>query len=670
MLTKWSTNNLFADYVYGVRSSLTTFFKSACILKTQQMLFSSASGKLRITSWLGCLFFFVSIAALAADKTSEPPELFTRIDRYSVAYLINDNGSFSETRDIAITVLKEQAIPGVKQTSITYSTSIQKAEVIAAYTKKADGRRIDSPKSNFQIESNSGKDKDAPVFSDLTTMTVVFPELEVGDTVVFSYRLTATEPMFPNHFSMQENFPKSTEYDEVRIRVDAPTTLWTQYQARALKEVLNTEQNGRKILEWTFENRTPIKSKRKDFSVYDIEGNPGLEFSTFRSYTEIAAAYGDRARSKAVATDRIRALAADITKDSKTPRETARALYDWVAVNITYAGNCIGLGAVVPHDTDFILDNRMGDCKDHATLLQALLATKDIDSTQALVNSGSAYRLTKIPLVAMVNHVINYIPAFNLYADSTSNSTPFGMLPFPDADKPILLVDGYREGIRTPALAVGTNRQTMKTTVRIQSDGSLTGEVGVSLNGVFAVSARSSMRQMKQEKQDTLVKDIYQRMGYIGSGTFEKDDPTALTDSYNYRVKLEIKNLFQYPGAGAFGIGPFFYNEAPISSYLAGAMRNDDERVDSACSSGHSVEDYTYVLPKGMKVLSIPANMKVTNSFLSYEASYKRKGNVITVHRSLDDRTKGHVCAPQMADEYQEFAKQVLPNLKAQVIYK
>lgn len=639
-------------------------------MKTLSMSFPSTSGKQRTSLWLACVLFFVSLSALASDKASESPELFTRIDRYSVAYLINDNGSYSETREMAVTVLKEQALPRVKQTSVTYSTSIQKAEVIEAYTKKAGGRRIDSPKSNFQIESNTGKDKDAPVFSDLTTMTVVFPELEVGDTVVFSYRLTAVEPMFPNHFSTQENFPKTVEYDEVRIRVDAPATLWTQYQARELKEILNTEQNGRKIIEWSYENRTPINSKRKDFTVYDIESNPGFEFSTFKAHAEIAAAYGERARSKAIVTERIRTLAGDITKDSKTPRDEARALYDWVAVNITYAGNCIGLGAVVPHDTDFILDNRMGDCKDHATLLQALLAAKGIESTQALVNSGSAYRLTKVPLVTMVNHVINYIPSFNLYADSTSNATPFGMLPFYDADKPVLLVDGHRDGVRTPALAVGTNRQTMKTLVTIQPDGSLTGEVDVTLNGVFAVNMRSNMRQMKKETQDTLVKDMYQRMGYIGGGSFEKDDPTELTDIYRYRAKLEVKNLFQYPGAGAFGIGPFFYNEAPISGYLAGAIQNDDERVDSACTSGQSIEDYTYVLPKGMKVLSIPGDLKVSNSFLSYEASYKRKGNVITVRRSLSDKTSGHVCSPQMADEYRVFAQKVLPNLKAQVIYR
>ena len=35
----------------------------------------------------------------------------------------------------------------------------------------------------------------------------------------------------------------------------------------------------------------------------------------------------------------------------------------------------MGIGAVVPRDMDVVLDAKMGDCKDHATVMQALLAS-------------------------------------------------------------------------------------------------------------------------------------------------------------------------------------------------------------------------------------------------------------------------------------------------------
>lgn len=625
-------------------------------------------------SLLSALVLLCSIVSapsvFSAEQKDDGPELSTRISRYHVTYLLNGDGSFVEERETAVTILKEEAVKEEKRAAVTYSTSIQKADVLQAYTQKKDGRRIDVPKNNYQVESNTGKGKDAPVYSDLTTLTVVFPDVEVGDTLVFSYRLAAKEPMFPGQFSTQEAFPRMVAYDDVRVRIDAPASLWAQHQARGMKEVRNEEKDGRKILEWTYANPAPVKSRRKNYSVYEVETEPGVAYSTFHDYEEIARAYGVRANTKAEVTERIRKLADEIAKEAKSPRDISRALYDWTALNITYAGNCIGLGAVVPRDTDIILDNRMGDCKDHATLLQALLAAKGIVSAQALVNAGSSYQLMRIPVVSMVNHVINYIPSLNLYVDSTANYIPFGMLPQGDIGKPVLLVDGYREGARTPSMPIGSNRQELKTSLTIQPDGSVTGRTQVSVAGLYAVTARSRMRHMKKETEETLVHDYYKHWGLIGSGAFEKDDPQALADHYRYGASFEIKDLIPYPGSGAFGIWPLFYNEAPVTNFVSQAMQVDDEPVDSACLSGYSVEEYSIVLPKGMKVLSIPPNAKISNSFLTFEATYKLKGNTLSVRRVMDDRTPGYICSPQVSEEYQVFARKVLPNLKAQVVYQ
>ncbi len=611
--------------------------------------------------------FFVS-SAQASTENEQAPELFTRYEHYYASFHVNEDGSSTESRDWAMTVLKEAAVAGAKQTSITYSTSIEKAEVVEAYTRKADGRRIDSPKSNFQVEVNSGKDKDAPVFSDLTTLTVVFPEVTVGDTVVFSYKITQIEPMFPKQFSVMEVFPKEYPYDDVRVRIDAPSSLWAQYEARGMTEKLS-ERDGRKIIEWAFQNKQPSKNKRRNYSVYDLEKEAGYAFSTFKSYSEIAEAYGVRARPKAAVTERVRKLADEIVSDKKTPREQIRALYDWVATNISYAGNCIGVGAVVPHDIPFILDNRMGDCKDHATLLQTLLAARNIQSTQALVNAGSAYRLPRIPVVSVVNHVINYIPDLNLYVDSTSETTPFGMLPFTVADKPALLVDGFKEGTRTPALAAGTNRQHMKTVAKINPDGSIAGNIEVTLKGMFAVSTRAGLRHMPKDQEEDLVKNVFKSYGYLGSGKIDKEDPKELLDTYQYKVIFEMKEFMQRPGAGAFSIYPLFSSQAPIQHFVRAAVE-PEETVDVACTNGTSVEEYVFQFPKDMKILSVPENMNISNNFLSYNASYRLRGNILTVKRTFDDKTRGNVCSPDVTSAYKAFAAKVLPNIKAQVVYK
>ncbi len=605
-------------------------------------------------------------SALAA--TGDPLELQTRFSYYHANYFINEDGTAIESHEWSKTVLKETALERSKSASVGYSTSAQKAEVIAAYTLKADGKRIDVPKDNYQVEVNSGKGKDSPVYSDWTTLTVVFPDVAVGDKVVFSYKLIQTEPMFPRQYSTAQYFYDQVAYDDVRVRFDYPASMWVQYEARGMKETANETKGDRKIVEWSYANPQPLKTERRDYSVFDSDKVVGLSFSTFKTYADIAAAYGERALPKAAVTDRITKLAAEIVKDKTSPKEQARALYEWVATHITYAGNCIGIGAVVPRDTSFILDNKMGDCKDHATLLQALLAARGIKSTQALLNSGSAYQLAKVPVVSTVNHVINYLPEFDLYVDSTSSSTPFGLLPYGDEDKPVLLVEGYKDGAKTRVPPVGSNKQHVKSVLKFAPDGSVSGDIDISLHGISAVQTRSWARDITKEAEEDLVKNMYRQQGMIGSGKLIKDDPQELTDNYHYKASFNAEKFIKLPGAGAFYIHPPLNVSTPIYSFLQTAM--EPETVDVACSSINATEEYTIELPKTVKVLSIPDNLKVANDFVAYTASYKLKGNILTVKRTLDDRTPGNVCKPQVFVEYKKIAEKAIDNLKEQVLYK
>jgi transglutaminase-like putative cysteine protease len=621
--------------------------------------------KFAFATFLAALVFCCPAHAAAGD----PIELQIRFDYYHATYVINADGTAVESHEWSKSVLKETALEWSKRASVSYSTSAQKGEVVAAYTMKADGRLIDVPKDNYQFEVNSGKGKDSPVYSDWTTMTVVFPDVAVGDKVVFSYKLTQTEPMFPGHYSTVHYFNDQTAYDDVRVRFDYPASMWIQHEARGMKESANEIKGDRKIVEWTYANPKPVKSDRRNYSVFDADKVNGLSFSSFKTYADIAAAYGERALPKAAVTERIRKLAADIVKDKTAPRDQARALYEWVATNITYAGNCIGIGAVVPRDVDFVLDNKMGDCKDHATLLQALLSSRGIKSSQALVNSGSAYKLAKVPVVSTVNHVINYLPAFDLFVDSTSDSTPFGMLPYGDQDKPVLLVEGYKAGMKTPVPPLGSNKDIVKNKFRIGDDGSVSGSIEVYQQGVSAVSTREWARNLSKDTEEDMIRDIYRAQGRIGSGKFAKDDPAELTDKYHYKADYKAEKFIKLPGAGAFYIYAPLGIATPIHSYLQSELEPEKE-ADITCSGGTITEEYTIDLPKRMKVLSVPENMRVSSEFATYTATYKLKGNVLTVKRTLEDRTRGNVCTPEISAAYEKFAEKAMDNLKEQVLYK
>lgn len=618
---------------------------------------------------LALLFSLLASVYATATHAATAPELYTRLNRYAQDYVVQQDGTFVEQTEWSMTVLKEQALAGAKRASISYSTSIQSAEIVSAYTLKPDGRRIDAPKSNYQIRTNNGRDGAGPVFSDRTSLTVVFPELAVGDTVVFAYRLSASEPLFPGQFSVTDVFSRATAMDEVNIRIDTPSSLWVQFHAHDMQEKVTQTADGRRIVEWTLSNPEPSKTERKDYSVYEDGQEPGYAFSTFRDYQAITSAYGERATPKAAVTPRIQELADRIAADRKGQKAQARALYDWVVTNITYAGNCIGLGAVVPHDVDFVLDNRMGDCKDHATLLQALFSARGIASEQALLNSGSSYALPRIPVVSTVNHVVNYLPELDIYLDATSKSTPFGMLPYADQDKPVLHVTRFRDGARTPPMIAGTNIQEAHSVITIQPDGSAQSTVKIALKGQFATESRAWMRNVSSDDEADVVKNVLNSFGYEGDGVFTKADPKPLLADYDYGAQLNFSPMLNLPGPGAFMIIPGFFSPAPVAAFI-GAATQDVEPQKIACSNGRTVETYIYHFPKNVKVLSVPKNMALDSTTLTYQAVYSLEGNTLNVRRELDDRTPGNTCSAELVREQREFLKKIAPNVKAQVLYE
>lgn len=611
-------------------------------------------------------------AAAAASANAEG-EQSARNERLHWIYTVEPNGAYVEQRESALKILREDAVERAKYESISYSASLQTLDVVEAYTLKPDGRRIAVPKSNYQVETNNGRGDGGPAFSDLATTQLVFADVAVGDTVVLNYRLVGKQPMFDGQFSDIGAFDDDDYVGDVRVVFDVPASMWTQKQAYGgLKMVRDEVVGDRRIVEWRYSNLNPVERKRTFYAPFELERRNGYAFSTFRSYADIARAYGERALPKAVPTARVRKLADEIAAGKTGQREIAQALYEWVSLNINYAGNCIGLGAVVPRDQAFVLDNRIGDCKDHATLLQALLAAKDIEATQALINASAMYKLPQVPVAASVNHVLNYLPGLDLYLDATAKGIPFGELPGAVAGKPVLRVDQPELAARTPGPAKLANRQRLDTQVVVLEDGSLKGSMKVELSGQPAIQFRAGTRELTEKDAGELVKNVFQRGGIQASGSFRQDDPKPLRSQHAYQVEFEARQALPVPGA--FALAPMFINPLPVTSLVGSGGVDiadvDKDEGDGMCTGGRSEEIYRIEFPKAMKVLAVPQDFRLESNGSRYEATYRLEGNVLHARRLVEDVTEGPVCSGDYNRAYAEFARKVLPNLKAQVVYQ
>jgi len=622
------------------------------------------------------IFLSVLIAAVVILLNSLPARAhdaakdfagYTKYAWYHAHYDVNPDGTHVETQAWALKVLSEQGVSEAQQMPITYSNQMEKLEILSAYTLKKDGRKIEVPPGNFQDQANTGKDEAAPMFSDERTMTVAYPDVAVGDSAVLSYKLTQKEATFPGNFSVLQTFSKFEVYDDVQISVSAPASLGLRVYSRGVEGGEAPSSNGRRNWAWSYKNEQVATPESG--SVSPLDYGPLIIATTFKDYGALAEAYNARAKTKLQQTDRIKKLANDLTRNAHTPHDQAKALYDWVSQNIKYAGNCVGVGAVVPHDADLVLTNRMGDCKDHTGLLQALLAVKGIASVPTLIDTASAYTLPEVPCIDAFNHVISYIPLLDLYADSTSPYSSFGSLPSSDQGKPVVQTIDFTGIKHTPLPKWDDSQSRSKTVVNIHADGAADGETELYMKGERAGAYRYEMTYLQPNMVDLMVRRALTYNGFTGTGTMDLGDLKDIADTYSYSSKYKVSDAINLPGPGAISLkSPFDGNT--IFMQFIGTADAPDPTVDFVCTGGYAKQELTIHLPKDVKVMAIPRNVEVKGKYQTYKATYQQNGSTVTVVREIEDRTQGPVCTPDVAAEYKKFAPGVRKDLKAQLLYE
>jgi len=609
---------------------------------------------------VGLLLAMLLLAPLALGAEQGAYKVVKNTD----SFVLNADASFSDTGTLAMQVLSEQGIAALNQAELNYSTSLQDLTILEAYTLKPDGRHVAVPAANIQdrdVIAGGG-----PMYSDFKGKVIIFPNVEVGDTVVYTARYTQKVPMFPGQFSFMESFPGSVVVDDREISVSAPLAGPTlQTFAAGIDGGRQPDADGRAHWSWHWKNAVVADAD----DVVPPDERPRLLISSFKDFGALAQSYEDRAHAMAAVTPEIQAQADTITAGLTAPADQARALYTWVARNIRYAGNCIGVGSVVPHAAGLVLDNRLGDCKDHTALLQALLAAKGIESSPVLINSGNRYKLPELPVPSYFNHVINYIPSLDLYADSTSDFIPFGSLPFGEAGKVALHTEHFKGVEHTPVAAWKDYEAHLNVQVKIHADGSADGVVQNTAAPLSAMGPRQYFAGRDAADESDVVHHVFADKGFQAEGAVQHEDPHAGTNPYRFGITFALKNMLDLPGAGAFPVTSVYNGPMPLSIWAQFAAGKPVEH-SFGCNGSFSVEDFQYELPAGMKILWLPRDVHVSAPNANYDATYKQVEQVITVHRALQYRIDTHLCTPEEGEAMRPLAQAVAKDLRAQVLYQ
>ena len=585
----------------------------------------------------------------------------------TTSYTVNADATFVEESFGRVRVDDQAGVRRIGQMPIQYSTSLQALEVLEAYTTTKDGQRIDVTPDKI-IEQQLPQSSGAPMFSDRKVKMVIFPQVEVGSVITVRYRRTQLKPDFPGHFSFWETPPQSIDLEKSSISLTAPKDLVLHIDSRDASggEVASSDPALRKWV-WTFADSKGQPGEPRQIHTRDVA--PYVIVSTFDSYEALARAYDERARGMEQPSPEVRKLADEITKGIKDPRAQAAALYEWVTKNIRYVGIFLENGGYVPHAAEEIRVARYGDCKDHATLLEALLAAKKIRSSVALIQSGDSYFVPKVVTPRAFNHAITYLPDLGLFVDSTPGFLPFGAIAPGEVGKQSLVVDAGdgKPAFRTlPLLKPTTDWAAVSNEFTVAADGTVDGKSSAETAGLYQVMERGAFANAPKDRLPQMVNRM---LNGRGTGNIEIGDPRDFAKPFRTSTTVNMPASVQLPGPGAMAIPAGVRTGGSIQSFPGFANQPERKMPFTCPASGRLTEVTRVQLPENMKVKALPKSVKLTSKFGGYESSYEQTGAVVVATRTLTLEYSAPTCSADDYAELRTLAQGVGTDLRAQIAY-
>src|ERR1700761_57208 len=227
----------------------------------------------------------VLAVASAHAQPSAPPRPY-EIVKNDIDMEAAPDGRFWEVAETHYRPLTSQGVEGLQKITLTYTAGYE-ALRITAYTLKKDGRRIDIPAGS--ILQGHGETT-SPGFEDTRTMTVVFPNLEIGDEAVLVSSDTQLVPWFPNVFAATQAWPPDVPVKEASFAFttqDKDSGFHITTQGVEADAPLTVGGKTRHV--WHYRNDSPTQIEPE--AVNEIGGRPHVAITTLPDYSGVADIY-------------------------------------------------------------------------------------------------------------------------------------------------------------------------------------------------------------------------------------------------------------------------------------------------------------------------------------------------------------------------------------------
>jgi transglutaminase-like putative cysteine protease len=566
---------------------------------------------------------------VAARGALSESVVHARVDRDVAKYQVNADLSYTRLETIETTLYTSRALHQLDRAEESFYPDKQSLEVVEAWVDEPDGTRVAVEKGNI-FTRPSASSQSAPGFVDSKTTTVLFPRLQPGSRTHIVWRFSQNVPTLMGFNAVNQNlFDWDTGRDETDI--DIPATIPLQWASRGSFKVQDTTSDGVRHIVAYIENTAARQDEPASVSRADFM--PRFLATTLPGPEEIGDRIYRASEGRDTVTPEIAALAARIAGD-KTGLDAARAIHAWVVANIRYVAVWLDPSdGYVPHAAADVLKAGYGDCKDYVVLMRALLAARGIDSRMAIVDWGRRYADPMLWTPGFANHAILYLPEWDRYVNPTDRQASFDALDRQLSGKDVLIVDRASRLARTPVATPEANRYRYAATLTLNPDGTIDGTAHYAMAPNMEVAARNCLTGSSSLRE--LAERVLENTPEGGYGNFESSDPLDLSRPLELASNWHSKFAVDVGELETFLRVPSGLDLYPASRERGEVMPEGKRQTPVIAGVTDTGWNTRIMLPVGMSVARLPANVDVATSVGRYQAHYKIENGAIDIRRDL-----------------------------------
>jgi tetratricopeptide (TPR) repeat protein len=340
-------------------------------------------------------------------------------------------------------------------------------------------------------------------------------------------------------------------------------------------------------------------------------------------------------------------------------------LASYVQTNLTYKAIEFGRRARIPNRPADIMQNKYGDCKDHAVLLQQMLVAAGVPASLALVSHRGPIQ-TNQPSLDQFDHMLVYVPTGGgRFLDCTDKGAEVAhAIPMGLAGRVALILDNRNARfVAIPKYPENASSISVVQHIHLVDQTDLTVEESFLLSGVHAAYMRGYLLQVPESSRRTTLQTM---MGMTDADLtdLEVDSLNEPGKPLRLRFAYSIKRQFRRSGNELRG----FLRAGFARSYLA-ASPSDERLTPFELTIPFSFETSVVVdAPTGYQSEQPESmDLKLDPRFATGEGSARAEGGQLRLDFKCRQKTGEFAAADYGA--YRQTMAQALSFLEREVVF-